>query len=195
MERKTKLERKTRETNISVEVNLDGKGNYNIDTPIGFLNHMLELFSKHSLIDLNIKAEGDIHVDYHHLVEDLAIVMGKAINEALGKKEKIERYGFFILPMDESLVEVVVDLSGRPYLVYNVKVSREKIGDFDTELFKEFFIAFTHNIKANIHINLKYGENTHHIFEAVFKGLAKALRMAITINPNIEGINSTKGIL
>lgn len=177
--RKAKIKRETKETEILIEVNLDGKGKYQIDTGIGFFNHLLELFSKHSLIDLKIKAKGDLNVDEHHTIEDVGICLGKAIRKALGKKKGIERYGF-LLPMDESLVEVAIDLGGRPYLVWNVKFKREKIGDFPTELFEDFFRALANNLKENIHINLRYGRNEHHLAEAIFKGFAKALNMAIS---------------
>lgn len=173
------IKRKTPETDIVVKVNLDGRGKYQIDTGIGFFNHMLELFSKHSLIDLSIKAKGDLNVDEHHTVEDVGICLGVAICKALGDKRGIERYGF-LLPMDESLIEVAVDLGGRPYLVWNVKFRQEKIGALPTELFEDFFRAVANNLRANIHINLRYGRNEHHIAEAIFKAFAKALKSAIT---------------
>jgi len=178
------IKQKTAETDIELELNLDGKGRYQVDTCIGFLDHMLELFSRHSLIDLKIKAKGDLNVDEHHTVEDVGICLGKAIRKALGNKKGIERYGF-LLPMDESLAEVAIDLGGRAYLVWNVKFKREKIGDFPTELFEDFFRAMANNLKANIHINLRYGRNEHHIAEAIFKGFAKALKMAISQDKRI----------
>lgn len=176
--RKAKIKRKTTETDIFVELNLDGKGKYQIDTGIGFLDHMLELFSKHSLIDLKIKAKGDLNVDEHHTVEDVGICLGKALRKAMGDKKGIERYGF-LLPMDESLAEVAIDLGNRPYLIWNVIFKRQKIGDMPTELFEDFFKALADNLQANIHITLRYGRNEHHIAESIFKAFGRALRMAI----------------
>lgn len=191
----SKISRNTTETQISVEVNLDGTGKYQIETGIGFFNHMLELFAKHSLIDLKIKAKGDLQVDEHHTVEDVGIVLGEAINKALGDKKGIERYGFTV-PMDESLAEVVIDLGGRPYLVWNAKFKREKIGDMSTELFEDFFRAVADNSGANIHVNLKYGRNEHHMAEAIFKAFAKAIKFAITKDPRIKNLlPTTKGKL
>lgn len=187
------IKRKTSETDIVVEVNLDGKGKYEIDTGIGFLNHMLALFSKHSLIDLAVKAKGDLRVDEHHTVEDVGMCLGRAITKALGGKRGVERYGF-LLPMDEALAEVAVDLAGRPFLVWNVKFKREKIGDMPTELFEDFFCAVADNLKANIHINVKYGRNEHHIAESVFKAFARALRFAVSRDKRAKNLlPSTKG--
>lgn len=189
------ISRKTTETDISVAVNLDGTGKYKIETGIGFLNHMLELFSKHSLIDLIVKAKGDLYVDEHHTVEDIGICLGEALRKALGDKKGIERYGF-LLPMDEALAEVTIDLGGRPYLVWNVTFKREKIGDMPTELFKDFFKAVTDNLQANIHINIKYGRNEHHILESIFKAFARALRFAVSRDKRIQNLlPSTKGKL
>jgi len=190
------IKRKTTETDITVSVNLDGMGRYKIDTEINFLNHMLALFSKHSLIDITIKAKGDIYIDEHHTVEDIGICLGKALSKALGEKNGIERYGFSLLPMDETLAEVAIDLGGRPYLVWNVSFKREKIGDMPTELFEDFFKALSDNLKANIHINVKYGRNEHHIIEAIFKSFARAMRFAISQNEKGKNIlPSTKGKL
>lgn len=189
------LTRTTNETDITIELNLDGIGNYNISTGIGFFDHMLELFSKHSLIDLKIEAHGDLKVDEHHVVEDVGIVLGQAISNALGNKSGIQRYGF-LLPMDESLAEVAVDLGGRSYLVWNVKFKREKIGDMPTELFEDFFKAVADNLSANIHINLKYGRNEHHMAEAIFKAFAKAMKFATDEDIRAKNIlPTTKGKL
>jgi imidazoleglycerol-phosphate dehydratase len=189
-------ERKTRETNISASINLDGTGKNNIKTGIGFLDHMLEQLSFHSLIDIDLKAEGDLHVDFHHTVEDCAIVIAKAIKEALGDKAGIKRYGFFYIPMDEALTRVVIDLSGRPFPIWRVKFKSEKIGEMDTELFKEWFFAFANVLGCNLHVENIYGENSHHIIESCFKGLAKSLRKSITLDKRKVGVlNSTKGSL
>ena len=193
--RKAKLKRKTGETEISVELNIDGSGKAEINSGIGFLDHMLNAFAKHSLIDLKIVAKGDLEVDEHHTVEDIGMVLGMALDKALGDKRGIERFGF-LLPMDESLAEVALDLGGRSYLVWKVRFKREKIGDMPTELFEDFFKALADNLKANIHINLRYGRNDHHKAEAIFKAFARALRLAVSINPRIKKlIPSTKGIL
>lgn len=190
-----KVVRKTTETQITVELNLDGTGKYQVNTGVGFLNHMLELFSKHSLIDLKIKATGDLHVDEHHIVEDVGICLGQAILQALGDKKGIFRYGFQ-LPMEETLAEVAIDLSGRSYLVWNVKFKREKIGDMPTELFEDFFKSLADNLLANIHVNIRYGRNEHHIAEGIFKAFAKALRFAITQDERVKNLlPSTKGML
>ncbi|MBU4481344.1 imidazoleglycerol-phosphate dehydratase HisB [Patescibacteria group bacterium] len=189
------IKRKTGETDITVKVNLDGTGKYQIDTGIGFFNHLLELFSRHSLIDLLIKAKGDLKIDEHHLVEDVGICFGQAIRKALGNKKGIERYGF-LLPMDDALAEVALDLGGRPYLVWNVSFKREKIGDMPTELFEDFFRAIANNLQANIHINLRYGRNEHHIAESIFKALARAMRLAISRDERVKDLlPTTKGIL
>ncbi len=172
------VKRKTTETDITLTLNLDGTGEYRVESGIGFLNHMLELFSKHSLIDLTLTVSGDLEVDEHHTVEDTGICLGLAIRKALGDKRGIERYGF-LLPMDEALAEVAIDLGGRSYLVWNVNFMRENIGDMPTELFEDFFKAVADNLQANIHINLRYGRNEHHKAEAVFKAFARALRLAV----------------
>jgi imidazoleglycerol phosphate dehydratase HisB len=178
--RKSTINRKTRETDISLSLNLDGTGQYRVETGIGFLNHLLELFSLHSLIDLVVKAKGDLKVDEHHLVEDIGICLGESLRQALGDKKGIERYGFFLLPMDEALTEVSLDLGGRSYLVWNVSFKREEIGDMPTELFEDFFKALADHLQANIHINVNYGRNEHHIAESIFKAFARALREAIS---------------
>lgn len=189
------INRETTETDISVTVNLDGTGKYQVETGIGFLNHMLELFSKHSLIDLTVKAKGDLKIDEHHTVEDIGICLGEALRKAVGDKKGIERYGF-LLPMDEALAEVAIDLGGRSYLVWNVTFKREKIGDMPTELFEDFFKAIADNLQANIHINVKYGRNEHHITESVFKSFSRALRFAVSRDKRAKDLlPSTKGKL
>lgn len=189
------INRATKETQISLELNLDGTGKYNIDTGIGFLNHMLELFSKHSLIDLNIKANGDLNVDEHHTVEDIGIVLGQAMKQALGDKMGIRRYGF-PLPMDESLAQVAMDLGGRSYLVFKYQPKREFVGDLPTELLEDFFQGFTENLKCNLHIEIKYGRNEHHKIEAIFKALAKTIKMAVENDPRMKNmLPTTKGTL
>lgn len=195
MKRAAEIKRDTRETKISVKLDIDGTGKSSIDTGIDFLNHMLELFSKHSKIDTKIKAVGDLKVDHHHTVEDLGISLGKAFKDALGDKVGIKRYGFSILPMDESLAEVALDISGRPYLVYDVEYGKKKIVDFDPQLIEEFFYAFTVNAGVTAHIRLLAGKNVHHMFEAVFKAFAKAIRMAAEFDAREKGVPSTKGVL
>lgn len=189
-----KINRKTKETSIEVEINLDGKGSYKINSGIGFLDHMLEQLSKHSLIDINLKAKGDLHIDLHHTTEDSGIVVGEAIAKALGDKRGIKRYAHAYIPMDETLSRVSLDISGRPYLVWNVKLKVEKLGEMDTELFKEWFQAFAQNAGLTLHIENIYGDNSHHIIESCFKGLAKALRNAIEEDKRtLDSIPSTKG--
>ena len=191
-----KVNRKTKETSIEAEVNLDGKGVYNIDTGIGFLNHMLEQLSKHSLVDINLKAKGDLHIDLHHTTEDSGIVIGEAIAKALGDKKGIKRYAHAYIPMDETLSRVSVDISNRPYLVWNVKLKVEKLGEMDTELFKEWFQAFSQSAGITLHIENIYGDNSHHIIESCFKGLARALRLALEKDARAgDSLPSTKGIL
>ncbi|MFA4819024.1 MAG: imidazoleglycerol-phosphate dehydratase HisB [Patescibacteria group bacterium] len=193
--RTSTIRRKTRETDIAVTVKLDGTGKYQVDTGIGFLNHMLELFSRHSLIDLTVKAKGDLKVDEHHTVEDIGICLGAALRQSLGDKKGIERYGF-LLPMDEALAEAAIDLGGRACLVWNASFKREKIGDMPTELFEDFFKAVADNLQANIHINVKYGRNEHHIAESIFKALARALRNAVSRDKRAKDLlPSTKGKL
>jgi imidazoleglycerol-phosphate dehydratase len=191
-----KVNRKTKETSIEVEVNLDGKGVYKIDTGIGFLNHMLEQLSKHSLVDINLKARGDLHIDLHHTTEDSGIVIGEAIAKALGEKKGIKRYAHAYIPMDETLSRVSLDISNRPYLVWNVKLKVEKLGEMDTELFKEWFQAFSQSAGITLHIENIYGDNSHHIIESCFKGLARALRLALEKDARAgDSLPSTKGIL
>ena len=191
-----KVNRKTKETSIEAEVNLDGKGIYNIDTGIGFLNHMLEQLSKHSLVDINLKAKGDLHIDLHHTTEDSGIVIGEAITKALGDKRGIKRYAHAYIPMDETLSRVSLDISNRPYLVWNVKLKVEKLGEMVTELFKEWFQAFSQSAGITLHIENIYGENSHHIIESCFKGLARALRFALEKDARAgDSLPSTKGIL
>jgi len=187
--------RKTTETDIALEIDLDRPDSGRIDTTIPFFNHMLELFARHGRFKLTVKGAGDTEIDDHHLVEDLGICLGKALAQALGDKSQINRYGSASVPMDESLCRVDVDVSGRPYLVYHVEHERRKIGGFEPALVKEFFKAFTDHSGVTLHINLVYGGNSHHIIEAVFKAFARALREAVTINPENKGVLSTKGTL
>ena len=194
--RTSSVERNTKETKIFCKINIDGTGQSKISTGIGFFDHMLEIFSHHSLIDLNLKANGDTHVDFHHTVEDTAYVLAEAINKSIGEKKGINRYGFFYVPMDECLTRCVIDFSGRPEFVWKVKLGLEKIGEMDTELFTEFFKAFTNESKCNLHIENLYGENNHHIIESCFKAFAKSYRLAIEIDPKRKNeIPSSKGIL
>ena len=195
-QRSAKVIRKTNETNIQIELNLDGNGCGNISSGIPFFNHMLDLFSKHGFFDLSIDADGDIEIDYHHLVEDMGITLGKAFQEALSDKSGIKRYGFFILPMDETLVTVSLDLSNRPYLVYEVSSSEHMVRDFNISLFKEFFQAFTNEAGCNLHIRLEHGKEPHHIAEGIFKAFAKAIDQATQLEPRLDGkVPSTKGTL
>ncbi|HEX5278850.1 MAG TPA: imidazoleglycerol-phosphate dehydratase HisB [Micropepsaceae bacterium] len=190
------VERKTRETEIHVALNLDGTGVYDIATGIGFLDHMLESFSRHSAIDLTVRAQGDLHVDFHHTTEDTAIVIGQAIRRALGDFSGISRFGSCLMPMDETLTRVAIDLSNRPYLIWKVKFARPKIGEMDTELFREWFQALAQNAGICLHIENLYGENSHHIVETCFKGTARALRQAVEIDPRLGGaVPSTKSML
>jgi imidazoleglycerol-phosphate dehydratase len=189
------IERNTKETQIKLTLDLDGNGDYSVQTGVGFLDHMLELFTRHGLFNLQLQAKGDIYVDYHHLVEDVGICLGKAFSNALGDCAGIKRYASITLPMDESLVSVAVDIGGRPCLVYNVPNLKGKVGEFDIELVEEFFRGFVTNAKINLHIDLIRGENLHHIAEAIFKGTSRALRTAVEKDSRIKGIPSTKGIL
>lgn len=189
------VSRNTLETNISLKTVLEGSGSYSGATKIGFFDHMLELFARHSGIDLQVKVEGDLEVDFHHTIEDMGIVLGNALKDALGDKKGIERYGFVYIPMDEALVRVCIDLSGRPYLIYNVEFGTEKVGDFDCELAEEFIRALTNNAGITLHVELLYGRNSHHIIEAVFKGLGQAFKRAARISDGEEGVPSTKGSL
>ncbi len=193
--RTSTIERKTKETSIVLELNMDGSGVSEIDTGIGFFDHMLASFAKHGFFDLKLKCEGDLYVDCHHTIEDVGIVLGMAINEALGGKEGIKRYGNFLLPMDETLVMCAIDLSGRPYLNFDMTFTTDRVGYFDTEMVKEFFYAVAVNSKMNLHIKQIDGINNHHLIEAAFKAFAKALDEAVTIDPRISGVLSAKGSL
>jgi imidazoleglycerol-phosphate dehydratase len=195
MSRKATIERVTKETQIKLSLAIDGNGAANICTSVPFLDHMLDLFARHGLFNLEVEARGDIDIDFHHTVEDIGIVLGSAFNKALGDKQGIRRYGAATVPMDEALASVAVDLSGRSYLVYNVNIPKVKIGDFDVELAREFFQALAGNLAANIHINVMYGDNIHHILEACFKALARALDQATQVDDLITGVLSTKGTL
>ena len=188
--------RQTKETKIEVAVNLDGTGDYEVSTGIGFLDHMLEQLSRHSLIDLKVAAEGDLHIDFHHTTEDTGIVIGEAVREALGDFKGLTRYGSATIPMDETCTRVSLDVSQRPYLIWQVAFTKPKLGDMDTELFKEWFQAFAQAAGVTLHIENLYGENNHHIVESCFKGLARALREAIEIDPRkSDAVPSTKGVL
>jgi imidazoleglycerol-phosphate dehydratase len=194
--RKAKIERKTKETDITAEIDLDGTGAYDISTGIGFLDHMLEQLARHGLIDIKLEAKGDLHIDYHHTVEDTGIVLGQALAKALGDKVGITRYADVHLPMDETMTRVAIDVSGRPYLIWKVEFSRPKVGEMDTELFREWFQAFAQNSGITLHIQNLYGENNHHIAETCYKGLARALRQAVSFDPRQAGrVPSTKGTL
>ena len=196
MNRKAKISRKTKETSITVEVNIDGKGKYKIDTGIGFLNHMLEQLSKHSLMDISVKAKGDTHIDLHHTTEDTGIAIGEAISKAAGYRKGIKRYAHALIPMDETLTRVAIDVSNRPYLIWKVDLKVEKLGEMDTELFKEWFQAFSQSAGITLHIENVYGENSHHKIESCFKGLARSLKDAFEIDKRIKSsIPSTKGKL
>ena len=196
MKRQATINRKTKETEISATIDLDGSGAYEIKTGIGFLDHMLEQLARHSLIDIKLAAKGDLHIDFHHTAEDTGIVLGQAFAKALGDKIGIARYADVNLPMDETLTRVALDVSGRPYLIWKVEFSRPKVGEMDTELFREWFQAFAQNAGITLHIENQYGENNHHIAETCFKGLARALRAAIAHDPRQAGrVPSTKGTL
>ena len=196
MNRKAKISRKTKETSIVVEVNIDGTGKYKIDTGIGFLNHMLEQLSKHSLIDIFVKAKGDTHIDLHPTTEDTGIAIGEAISKAAGNRKGIKRYAHALIPMDETLTRVAIDVSNRPYLIWKVDLKVEKLGEMDTELFKEWFQAFSQSAGITLHIENVYGENSHHKIESCFKGLARSLKDAFEIDKRIKSsIPSTKGKL
>jgi imidazoleglycerol-phosphate dehydratase len=189
------IARKTNETQVKLELNLDGSGQAKIKTGVGFLDHMLDLFARHAVLDLTVEAQGDLHVDQHHTVEDVGICLGQAIKQALGDKAGIRRYGHFTLPMEETLATIALDLSGRYYLVFGVQFPSQKIGDFDSELVEDFWQAVAANALMNFHVLIHYGRNSHHISEAIFKGSARALRMAIEHDPRNPGVPSTKGTL
>tara|TARA_E500000075_G_C6915929_1_gene281599 strand:- start:3 stop:590 length:588 start_codon:yes stop_codon:yes gene_type:complete len=194
--RKGSIKRETKETLINVEVNLDGTGQSKINTGIGFLDHMMEQIAKHSLIDIDLEAKGDLHIDLHHTTEDSGIAFGEALKKALGDKKGIKRYASVTIPMDETLSRVSLDLSNRPYLVWNVKLAVEKLGEMDTELFKEWYHAFSQSAGITLHVENIYGDNSHHIMESCYKGLARALREAVTVDPRAENIiPSTKGTI
>jgi len=195
MARTATLTRTTRETDISVSLNLDGTGVSQIATGIGFLDHMLELFARHALVDLEVKASGDTHVDYHHTVEDVGLVIGTCLNKALGERRGIRRYGFFQLPMDEALCEVALDLGGRPFLVFASAMKHMKVRDFEVKLLEEFFRALAVEGRMNLHLRQIYGDEAHHVCEAMFKGFARALRVAVENDPRETGIPSSKGTI
>ena len=187
--------RTTRETDIAVTLDLDGSGLCQVATGIGFLDHMLELFARHALVDLEVRAKGDVHVDYHHTVEDVGLVLGACINEALGERRGIRRYGFFQLPMDEALCEVALDLGGRPFLVFASAMKHMKVRDFEVKLLEEFFRALTVEGRMNLHLRQVYGDEAHHVCEAMFKGFARALRSAVERDPRESGVPSSKGTI
>ncbi|MFQ5781121.1 MAG: imidazoleglycerol-phosphate dehydratase HisB [Nitrospiria bacterium] len=193
--RKAKVERQTKETEISIRIDLDGTGISQVHTPFPFLDHMLSAFSRHGFFDLEVKAEGDTEVDDHHTVEDIGIVMGEVLAKGWGKKEGIRRFGSALIPLDEALAQVTVDLSGRPYLVYQVRMPRKRIKTFDVDMIEHFFRSLVDRCRINLHINLLYGKDPHHILEAIFKGFGRALDQAIQIDPRVKGVASTKGIL
>jgi imidazoleglycerol-phosphate dehydratase len=195
MSRTAAIERVTKETRIKLSLNVDGTGEATVCTSVPFLDHMLNLFARHGLFDLTVEASGDIDIDFHHTVEDIGIVLGDAFKQALGDKSGIRRYGQATVPMDETLAAVAVDISGRPYLVYNVNLPKVKIGDFDVELAREFFQAFVNHCGLNLHINVMYGCNVHHILEACFKAFARSMDTATQLDPRVEGVMSTKGVL
>lgn len=193
--RQHRISRDTAETKINLDFLIDGEGNADINSGVGFLDHMLVLFSGHGLFDLNVLCDGDVEVDDHHTTEDIGIVLGQAFDKAIGDKKGITRYASVSIPMDEALATVHIDISGRPHLVYNVDGLKDKVGTFDTELVQEFFQGFVNHAKVTLHINVEYGTNTHHMIEAVFKAFARALDQASSLNPRVKGVPSTKGIL
>ncbi len=194
-DRYSEIQRKTSETDITMKLGIDGSGAARIDTGIGFFDHMLNSFARHGFFDLDVTVRGDLHVDCHHTIEDTGIVLGDAIKKALGDKKGIRRYGYFILPMDEALAIAAIDLSGRPYLVFDAQFTTERVGDFDTEMVREFFYAVSYSAGMNLHIKVLSGTNNHHIIECIFKAFAKALDMAAATDPRIEDVLSTKGTL
>jgi imidazoleglycerol-phosphate dehydratase len=189
------VQRKTRESDVRVEINLDGGGDYRVATGIAFFDHMLESFAKHGLFDLQLEAKGDLEVDAHHTVEDVGITLGQAVREALGDASGIRRYGSQVLPMAEAKVEVSLDLSNRPYLVYNVELANDRIGELDANLAEDFFYAFSQNAGLDLHVDLRYGRSPHHVVEAIFKGVARALRSAVERDPRVKGLPTVKGAL
>jgi imidazoleglycerol-phosphate dehydratase len=194
-ERRSALERKTKETEIRLELDLDGRGVYAVSTGIAFFDHMLESFAKHALFDLQLAAKGDLAVDLHHTVEDVGIALGQAFRTALGSAEGIRRYGSCVLPMAESKIEVALDVSNRPYLVYRVELANDRIGGFDVALVEDFLYAFSQHAGVDLHVELRYGRSPHHVVEAVFKGLARALRVAVEVDPRVQGLPTVKGAL
>ena len=193
--RQGSIERNTKETRISVKLDLDGTGKADIQTGVGLLDHMLTLLAVHSFMDLTVRAKGDLEVDCHHTVEDVGIALGQALAQALGDKKGIHRYGSFLLPMDEALAEIALDFSGRPYLVWNADIPRVTLGNFDTEMGEDFFRALAMNCGLTLHINVPYGRNTHHMLEAIFKGVARAMSEAVALDPRVHGVMSSKGAL
>ncbi len=194
-DRSARIERKTKETEIRLDLNLDGSGSYDVETGIAFFDHMLESFAKHALFDLHLRAKGDLAVDLHHTVEDVGIVLGQALRQALGDARGIRRYGTQVLPMAESKVEVSVDVSNRAYLVYELPIGNDRVGDFDVSLVEDFLYAFAQNAGLDLHVELRYGKSPHHVVESVFKGLARALRVAVEIDPRVDDVPSVKGAL
>lgn len=194
-ERRASVTRKTRETDIQLELNLDGTGLYEVATGIPFFDHMLESFTKHAAFDLRLRARGDLAVDWHHSVEDVGIALGQALRQALGDARGIRRYGFFVLPMAESRVDVSLDVSNRAHFVYKVQIANDRVRDFDVSLVEDFLYAFSQNAGVDLHVELRYGKSPHHIVEAIFKGLARALRAAVELDPRISDVPSVKGVL
>lgn len=193
--RRASISRNTSETSITIDLDIDGEGKYDIDTGIGFFDHMLTMIAKHGMVDLNVKAKGDLNVDFHHTVEDVGIVMGQCIDKALLNKEKIKRYGTFFIPMDESLEMASIDLGGRPFLVFEAELKSAKVGEMDTELIEEFFRALAFNSNMTLHVRSLYGKNTHHVIEGMFKAFGHAFKEAYTIDNEIKGVLSTKGVI
>jgi imidazoleglycerol-phosphate dehydratase len=194
-QRASEVHRRTKETDVSVRIDLDGEGRYEVDTGVPFLNHMLELFARHGFFDLAVRGRGDLEVDAHHTVEDVGLTLGRALREALGDKRGIRRFGEATVPLDEALVSVVVDLSGRPFLAYNVKLRQERVGSFDLELVHDFLLALSNEVGMNLHVNQVSGRNPHHVVEAAFKGMARALSQAASLDIRVKGVLSTKGSL
>ena len=194
-ERSANVERKTRETEVAVDLDLDGSGEFDVSTGVAFFDHMLESFAKHGLFDLRLRAKGDLAGDLHHTVEDVGITLGQALREALGTAAGIRRYGACVLPMAEAKVEVAVDVSNRPYLVYRVDLANDRIGSFDASLTEDFLYAFSQNAGLDLHVELRYGKSPHHVVEAVFKGVARALRQAVELDPRVKGLPTVKGAL
>jgi imidazoleglycerol-phosphate dehydratase len=193
--REARVDRKTNETDIQIALNLDGEGGADMNTGVGFFDHMLDHLARHGLFDVKVHAQGDLHIDPHHTVEDVGICLGKAFLEAVGDARGLVRFGHAVVPMDEALAEAAVDFSGRPFLIFNVELPKTRLGDFDAELAEEFFQAFAVNARITLHVNLRHGKNTHHCIEGIFKAVARALRQAVAIDPKVKGVPSTKGML